>query len=473
MILGSERNWIAVKNNQPFSLNKKEKNMKPQNLTHILIGIVCLGLLPQMQAVSPAPDGGYGPPAYGAGNTAEGENSLLELTSGTYNTAVGWSSLESVTTGSLNTGVGAGTLALDTADRNTAIGAGALLNNTTGPTNTATGAIALYSNTTGESNTANGAYALVNNTTADFNTATGAFALANNTTGRINTALGAYTLVTSTTADLNTAIGGEALRYNTTGGSNTGVGFQALVNTSSGGANTGVGFVTLLRNTTGGNNTALGYAAGYNLTTGSNNIDVGYLVRGVAGESNTIRIGNADITGAYISGISGQTAAGGAAVFVKSDGKLGTMTSSKRFKEEINPMGHASEALFALKPVTFHYKKEIDPQSISQFGLVAEDVAELNPDLVVRDEKGEIYTVRYEAVNAMLLNEFLKEHKKVEEQQATIVELKSTVAQQQKGFESKLAKQEKQIDALTAGLQKVSAQLELSKPAAQTAQINR
>jgi len=130
-------------------------------------------------------------------------------------------------------------------------------------------------------------------------------------------------------------------------------------------------------------------------------------------------------------------------------------------------MGGASEALYALKPVTFRYKKAMDPQGIAQFGLVAEDVEEINPDLVVRDKEGKVYTVRYDAVNAMLLNEFLKEHKKVEEQQATIAELKSTVVQQQKGFESKLTKQEKQIEALSAGLQKVSAQLEASKPAPQ------
>jgi Chaperone of endosialidase len=410
--------------------------------------------LPGAHAVLPTPDGGYGPPDYGAGNTAEGENALLGLTSGTYNTAVGWSSLESVTTGSLNTGIGAGTLGFDTADLNTAIGAGALFLNTTGANNTATGAIALYSNTTGESNTANGAYALARNTTADFNTAIGALALTNNTTGRVNTGVGANTLATSTTADLNTAIGGEALRYNTTGGTNTGVGFQALVNTSTGSANTGVGFVTLLRNTTGGQNTALGYAAGRNLTTGENNIDIGYLVGGAAGESNTIRIGNEDITSTYISGISGQTATGGAAVFVNSNGKLGTMTSSKRFKDEIKPMSEVSEAVLALKPVTFCYKKEIDPARTSQFGLLAEDVEKVNPDLVVRDKEGKPYTVRYEAVNAMLLNEFLKEHNTVQELKKEVAALIATVKEQ------------------AAQIQKVSAQLELSKAAPQTVKNN-
>jgi trimeric autotransporter adhesin len=183
------------------------------------------------------------------------------------------------------------------------------------------------------------------------------------------------------------------------------------------------------------------------MTTGSNNIDIGYNVGGVAGESNTIRIGDSDITAAFITGISGATSSGGAAVFVNSNGKLGTSTSSARFKEDIKPMGKASEAILALKPVSFRYKKEIDAQGISQFGLVAEDVEKVNPDLIIRDREGKPQTVRYEQVNAMLLNEFLKAHRKMEEQQ-------------------------KQIDALTAQLkeqaaqiQKVSAYVEVSKPA--------
>ena len=160
-------------------------------------------------------------------------------------------------------------------------------------------------------------------------------------------------------------------------------------------------------------------------------------------------------------------------VLINSDNKLGTTTSSKRFKEDIKPMGKASETLFALNPVTFRYKKEIDSAGTSQFGLVAEDVEKMNPDLVVRDKEGKPYSVRYDQVNAMLLNEFLKEHRKVQEQnskiqqqEATITELKSTVAQQQKDIQL-TAHQQKQIEALTAGLQKVSAQLEASKPAPQ------
>jgi len=136
-------------------------------------------------------------------------------------------------------------------------------------------------------------------------------------------------------------------------------------------------------------------------------------------------------------------------VIVGSNGQLGTVVSSARFKDQIKPMDKVSEVILALKPVTFHYKKELDPKGIPQFGLVAEEVEKVNPDLVARDDKGKVYTVRYEAVNAMLLNEFLKEHNQVQD-------LKAIVADQQK-----------QIKALTRGLQKVSDQLELGKPAPQ------
>jgi hypothetical protein len=212
----------------------------------------------------------------------------------------------------------------------------------------------------------------------------------------------------------------------------------------------------------------LGYQAGADLTTGDNNIDIGYNVGGVADESNTIRIGNTDVTDTYIRGISGQTAAGGVAVFVNSNGKLGTTTSSARFKDEIKPMGTASEAILALRPVSFRYKKEIDPQGIPEFGLVAEEVEKVNPDLIIRDPDGKPYTVRYEQINAMLLNEFLKEHRKVEEQEATIAQLR-------KEFQMVSVQQQKEIQLLGAQLkeqaeqiQKVSAQVEVKKPALRT-----
>jgi uncharacterized coiled-coil protein SlyX len=204
----------------------------------------------------------------------------------------------------------------------------------------------------------------------------------------------------------------------------------------------------------------LGSRAGENLKVGSNNIDIGN--PGRSHEFFTIHIGNQQ-TNTYVAGISGVTVAGGVGVIIDTEGHLGTMTSSERFKDEIKPMDKASEAILALRPVTFHYKHELDPEGIPQFGLVAEEVAKINPDLVARDEQGKPYTVRYEAVNAMLLNEFLKEHRTVQEQEATIAQLKSAVARQ----EATTAHQQKQIEALTATVQKVSAQLEVSKPAPQ------
>jgi hypothetical protein len=267
-----------------------------------------------------------------------------------------------------------------------------------------------------------------------------------NATG--NTAEGTQALFSNTTGNANTAIGVGALYKNTTGTGNTATGMAALGSNTTGFSNTAIGTRALLI-ATGNYNVALGDSAGQFLSTGDNNIDIGYNVLGVKGESNTIRIGNTDIIATYISGITGQTVVGGAAVFVDSSGKLGTMTASTRFSDQIKPMDKASEAILTLKPVTFRYKQEIDPKRIQQFGLIAEEVEKVDPDLVGRDQKGKVYSVRYDAVNAMLLNEFLKEHRTVQEQGAMI------------------ARQQKQIEALTAGLQKVSAQLEASKPASQ------
>jgi len=210
----------------------------------------------------------------------------------------------------------------------------------------------------------------------------------------------------------------------------------------------------------------LGFQAGFNLTMGNSNIYIGNL--GVATESGTIRIGDSQ-TATFIAGISGESAVGGDAVFVTATGKLGTITaiSSERFKDEIKPMDNTSEAILALKPVTFRYKKELDPKRIPQFGLVAEEVEKVNPDLVKRDRDGNLQTVRYEAVNAMLLNEFLKEHQKFEEQLCKAQEQEAAIVQLKQDFQSKFAEQQKQIKALTSGLEKVNNQLELSKPAPQ------
>jgi trimeric autotransporter adhesin len=334
---------------------------------------------------------------------------------------------------------------------NTAEGTDALFNLTTGSGNTAIGFSALSSNTSGICNTATGAGALFSNTSSGHNnTATGFQALFSNTTGAENTANGLAALFSNTTGRDNTATGVSANRSNTTGSFNTADGYRALRS-----------------NTTGNNNTALGHNAGVNLTTGDSNIDIGAF--GVAGESRTIRIGEKGFhTRTFVAGISGSPITG-TIVVVDSAGRLGTVASSRRLKDDIKPMDRASEAILALRPVTFHYKKEVDPEGIPQFGLVAEDVEKVNRDLVVRDTEGKPYTVRYEAVNAMLLNEFLKEHRRVEEQQATITELKSTVAQQQKHFQATAAHQQEQIEALTAGLQKVSAQVEMNRAATQMA----
>jgi hypothetical protein len=285
-----------------------------------------------------------------------------------------------------------------------------------------------------------------------FNTVLGDDALLNNTAGTADTAIGYNALHNNTIGGNNTATGYRAL-LNSTGSDNTATGADAL-NKTTGGSNTATGEAALFNNTTGSNNTAVGFNAGSSLTTGSNNIDIGSNVLGISGESNTIRLGKKGIqTKTVIAGIRDTTVSGGVAVMIDSNGRLGTVPSSARYKENIEPMDKASETILALKPVTFRYKHELDSQAIPQYGLVAEDVEKVNPALVARDDQGKPYTVRYDAVNAMLLNEFLKEHRKVE--------------QLTKDFESKLAEQQKQIDTLTAGLQKVSVQLEASKPAQQ------
>jgi hypothetical protein len=302
---------------------------------------------------------------------------------------------------------------------NTAEGQAALLSLTSGGYNTAVGWLSLRSNSTGQFNTAIGAGALLANTAND-NTATGAGALLRDTTGAVNT-----------------AIGTSALFSNTIGGANTANGAFALSNNTSGSNNTADGDAALLNNTIGSHNNALGYFAGVNVITASGVICIG---AGGANVNNTTWIGNIYNT----TTVSGTTLP----VIVSDGGQLGTTPSSRRFKKEIKPMESASEAILALKPVTFHYKS--DKTNTPQFGLIAEEVAKVNPDLVVRDKNGEIYTVRYDAVNAMLLNEFLKEHRKVEDLKK---EFQATVAQ----LNARLKEQAAQI-------QKVSAQLEASKP---------
>jgi Chaperone of endosialidase len=289
------------------------------------------------------------------------------------------------------------------------------------------------------------------------NTAEGDSALFNLTTGTDNTAIGFQALSSVEDGGENTAVGSQALAKNLSF-NNTAVGFAALQSNTGdpivkGSSNTAIGASALIFNKTGSDNVAIGMAAGSNLTTGSNNIDIGFNVDGLAGESNTIRIGKSGTqTKTVIAGIRGTTIANGQPVVINSNGQLGTVTSSERFKDQIKSMDKVSESILNLKPVTFRYKEEFDPEGIPQFGLIAEQVEKVNPDLVVRDDQGKVNTVRYDAVNAMLLNEFLKEHQ-------TVQDLKSTVAKQ----EAAMAQRQKQIEALTATVQKVSEQVALSK----------
>jgi hypothetical protein len=489
--------------------------MKNRNriLVAIMSALACFSLLPRAQAVSPeAPD-----TALPGGNTAEGQLALGSLTTGFYNSAFGIYSLLSLTDGNFNTGVGAGTLLSNTADENTATGAGALLSNIGGSSNTATGAFALFNNVGlgaaskptgiffGSFNTANGDRALFSNTNGNSNTATGASALTENTAGSANTAVGISALSQNTTADQNTAIGAVALFDNTTGTQNTAVGFSALhdnttgnfntaigadalgnnttgnLNTANGvnalnqntagatntangvgalasnidgSANTANGYQALADNTTGTGNTALGFTAGLNIT-GGGNVCIGQGMEGVAGVDDTTWIKNIYTTVQPVVGTDPDV------VTINSDGRLGRANvSSRRYKHDIKPMHEASEAIYGLKPVSFRYHKEYDATQTIAFGLIAEEVAEVHSDLVGRNPKGQPESVRYEQINAMLLNEFLKEHRRVQEQEATIAQMK-------KGMDALVA----HIKEQDSKIQKVSDRLEMSKAAAQVATI--
>jgi hypothetical protein len=356
----------------------------------------------------------------GSFNTAFGAEALLLNTTASGNSAFGSQSLQTNTTGTGNSAFGFKALGYSTTgDFNTAAGSEALESNTTGHDNTASGSEAMIFNTIGNSNTASGSGALRYNTSGGDNTATGAESINSNTTGYQNTASGALTLYSNTVGNHNTATGSYALYSNTNGDSNTASGDSALYSNTSGYHNTAFGEGSLLSNTTGSNNTALGSNAGYNLTHGSNNIDIGN--EGVAGESGIIRIGtpSTQIT-TYIAGIESAKVTG-AAVYVTSSGQLGVLASSERYKTAIAPMGAGTEKLQELRPVSFHLKS--DPRGAVQYGLIAEEVAKIYPELVIRDQAGTIQGVRYDELAPMLLNE-------VQKQAAEIRELK----QQQRQF---------------------------------------
>jgi hypothetical protein len=425
----------------------------------IAVVLACFGLLPKAQAVNPPPDGGYP-----GGNTAEGEEALLSLTTGEWNTAVGFRALFSNRSGAQNTATGSSALISNTAGfGNTANGVNTLYNNTTGSDNTASGARALFNNTIGVHNTADGDQALFSNTTGSNNTATGFIALFSNTTGSGNTANGVEALASNTSGYSNTANGGDALASNTTGFANTATGVGALVGNTTGRLNTAIGIGALSDLETGNRNTAIGANALPLNDTGSDNIALGIDAgKSVHTANHVICIGSDGRNvnnSCFIGNIRGVTTAENDTipVLIDSAGQLGTRSSSRRFKRDIEPMDKSSETILALNPVTFHYAS--DQTNRPEFGLIAEEVAVVNPDLVVRDKNGEIYTVRYEAVNAMLLNEFLKEHHTVEEQECRIREQEATITQLKQDLHATAARQQKQIEALTVGLQKVSAQL--------------
>jgi hypothetical protein len=380
---------------------------------HIIFGAIfsALAFLPGVQAVNPAPDGCY--PNF---TTAEGCNALKSLTTGAANTGVGWYSLFSTTTGIGNTGVGAGALALNQADNNTAVGGGALFLNTTGAENTAVGANALVHNDTGSDNNAFGTNALFGNVEGTFNNAHGRNALA------------------ASTASENNAFGDLAMENNTLGSSNTAIGDDALRNVVDGSFNV-----------------AIGDEAGTGLGPSVNNcIAIGAPGDGpFATFDNTCFIGS--IFGNPVSDPATQ-----APVYVDQFNNVRVFqASSRRIKHDIQPMDKASETLYRLKPVTFKFNS--DWKGTKQYGLIAEEVAEVDPQLVVHGKNGEVTAVHYEQINNMLLNEFLKEHKKVEELKS---DFQATVAKQQKEIQTLTARLEEQA----AQIQKVSVQLAAASP---------
>jgi hypothetical protein len=425
--------------------------------------LVCLSFTPTVQAVNPPPDGGYV-----GQNTAEGTDALFSLTTGVWNVAVGFQALHSDTTGNQNTATGYKALFLNTTGgKGTAYGSQALYNNDTGNNNVATGFNTLFSNTSGNNNTGNG-FRTLNFNNGDDNTATGFNALYNNRTGVQNTATGSQALLHNFAASNNTGTGFQALFNNTTSELNVAVGDFALASfngtTVTDGANTALGSIALTAETSGQENTAVGRRALESLTAGSNNTAVGWRAGdNVLTASGTVCIGSStaganDNDTTYIRnvGTTLQPFSAGVVDFVTvrlSDNRLGRNASSQRYKEDIKAMDKASEAIYQLKPVTYRYKKAIDPNQNLDYGLVAEDVAKIDPKLAIRDGNGQIESVRYMAIYNMMLNELIKEHRKVEELQAT-------VAQQQKGMEVLTAQFKEQVSQI----QKVSAQLEVNKP---------
>jgi hypothetical protein len=484
----------------------KSKTTTPSLFIALGLALACFGLLPNAHATDI--EG-----ALPFGNNAEGVDVLTSLTTGAWNTGTGYQALMDLTTANLNTATGLRALRNNNADANTADGMMALFTNTTGEQNVAVGAQAMVNNVDGLQNAAVGTQALFANTSGAGNCAFGQWSLAfnavgdtsnafgygalfnndttanngfgfvalgSNVTGPDNSAFGDLSLVLNVIASNNCAFGNNALMNNDSsaaglangnnafgtdalganvdGETNNAFGTFALFANVDGVWNNAFGFGALGANVSGSFNTAIGDSAGLSID-GSGNVCIGEGVFGNPGVNDETYIRNVWFTSQpFIAGVHD-------VVTVRADGRLGfTQTfapSSRRYKQDIKPMDQSSEALFQLKPVTFRYNKDLDPAEGQHWGLVAEDVQKVNPDLVIRNREGQIAGVRYDDVNAMLLNEFLKEHKTVQQLKATVERQEAIIAQQQKGMEVLTA----QLKDQAAQIQKVSARLEASRPA--------
>lgn len=374
----------------------------------------------------------------GSYNTGTGFQSLFRLTSGSWNTATGAASLAYTTSGVFNTATGTSSLQYNTTgSRNTALGAKALqlqsfanAGTTWDAWNTAVGFEALNANQptslfNGDRNTAVGAVALRNNTTGRVNTAVGVDSLQQNTTGEWNVAVGFQSLLGNTTGYSNVAVGNAALSSSGSSYGNTAVGTESLKAFNDGSGNTGLGLLALGALTLGYRNLALGAYAGNLLTTGNDNIYLSHT--GSANENATTRIGR-DQTRAFIAGVFARTTGHPTTLLVQVDqnGQLGTAASSRRYKQDIKDMGAVSDRLFDLRPVTFHYK--VHPDGPTRFGLIAEEVDEVMPELVVRGKDGQIETVAYQDLAPMLLNELQKQRREIQALKTELEAIRTTLA---------------------------------------------
>lgn len=383
-----------------------------------------------LENVTPNPDGNN--------NSAFGDTALQFNTTGQWNTGIGSEALQYNTSGFANSALGYNALNMNTyGNYNTGCGFATLQNNTVGSYNTAHGSGALFENTTGNNNTSSGFDSLYSNTTGSDNATVGYLSLYSNVSGSYTTAVGSHALYANTTGGYNTGFGAYALVANTTGSGNTGFGYAGLRSMTTGSENTGFGYQSLYYDSTGSNNIALGYQSAYYVLTGSNDIEIGSA--GSPGDNNVIRLGTEGTQKTtYIAGISGSQVTG-AAVYVTSSGQLGVLASSERYKTAITPLGSDTDKLMQLRPVRFHLKT--DPEGAVQYGLIAEEVDKVYPELVIRDASGKIQGVRYDELAPMLLNEWQKQQRTIAAQNLHTVaqdqeirDLKKMVAETQAGL---------------------------------------